>query len=960
MTNIKTKMSKNSSSIVVIIAILFFISASISLGQTLDIGTQSQTASSSATNPEESLQSDNSVNCPEMTAPECTPEWRIAACQAVINKLEKVNPGCFKDWVYNGPLREFEVKGKIVDAKTGKGLKGISVQAWSETVENESAEATTGTDGTFSFTAFKGDWKVAPATDGSGYIYREVSVSVPQKSDAALVIQLQTSFAVTGKIIHRGNFTTLANYSLSFRDTKGEVNWFELEKSKAGGEFKIEGLSEGKYIAELWHEDPMLTLPESVSVEISEKTAPQNVLALAPLEVKKSSNKIQGRIFNARDQKGLVNVAVFAQGETGRQITLDTKTDKDGNYELTVPTGSWLVWPDFGERKDVALQDDPKHVTVGEGTASTGVDFRVLVTDATVRGIITLDGIKPIEDLSAYIEFQPEKADLPTVGDNVEHGQFSMALVPGTYNVWLHLPSGSRYAMTTVQPFQTVTANSNKTETIVVTVKERDVTIEGAVKDSQGKIITGLPVTVYAEAGGITEQTEVDTATGRYELKVYSAVYRTWTISYAIGETKQKFLWSNVTNYAMPVAANARVTQDLTVYLADASVSGKVVSDVAKPLAGSYVSYSNLDSEGNLFDTGVSVFEGNVVTEDNGSYQLFLPSGTYRLSVSQEGLISPDSQIVKISPQSPGRVDFKFLSADATVSGQVRISGKGTGASVWGWSDGGASVFLNTNAEGKFLVRVSRDVWHFGAYVTLQNKYYVSDEMVVDTAKESSKTVAIDLRLESEFILPPSITKTFDASSLTVVTMGDGTKLTVPAGAIQGSGMLTLIASPNTLLPVQENSKPIGLGYDLQVKNEKGRNIVKFPADVFVAIPYTSEQLQLYGLTENDLVPSYWNEKAHMWVPVKNVSVDRDHHYIVIATNHFTKFVLTTHKKIATVSKIPPVAIRQVPPEKIKTAIVENKAEAGQSLASILVILGVTAVAILIVVLYLLRRAKRR
>lgn len=753
---------------------------------------------------------------------------------------------------------------------------------------------------------------------------------------SVLLVSAQTnettdSFAVTGRILYLGGVNTSTDYIITFFDASASNEIYSFPLAASGGEFRVEGISEGKYMVQLWNDDVTLILPDPINIEISQKTAPNNVFELTPFEVKPAKDKIQGRVFNIRNNNGVSDVIIYAQSESGRSAYFDTKTDENGNYELTVFPGQWIVWPDFGERKDIVQAGDAVYITV-ESDVTSIVDFPVISADATLNGIVTLDGVMPIAGLSAYVEFRPINSDLPVLGANVEDGKFSLQLPSATYGVWLYLPSGSDYGLTTIQPLQQVTLEEDQTGTIIITVKERDAVIEGAVKDPKGNIIKDVPVKVYAETAGIVEEADVDTATGRYQLRVYSGVYRTWTISYYLGDTDRHFFADNTANYALPVSSNAHVTQDIILYEADSVIKGEVFDASGKPLSDVTVVYSNTDYEGNLFDFGSALFSGSVTTGSDGIYEILVPSGTYRLYVSLDGFMSPPDQIVNISPNNPGKADFRFLPSDATIFGQVRLDRSGVLAFVSAWSEGGASVNSYTDAEGNFVLRVSNDVWHLGSTATIDNKYYVSDEIVVDMTNESSKQIVIDLRLEQEFefILPPPITRTFDANRLTIINLDDGTKITIPAGSIQKSGELTIIASPTVFLPAEENARPIGLGYDLQARDANGKNIVKFPSDVFIAIPYTSEQLQLFGLTEDDLVPSYWDEKAGTWIPVKNVFVDRESGFIVVATNHFTKFAIVTQKPITAVLGISSIAVKQVPKEQLEMAVKKVRSRAIQ------------------------------
>lgn len=897
--------------------------------------------------------------CPLVLAPECVPEWRNKACQEVMRKLAQQYPHCGFEvyYDYEGSLRDFQVRGKIVDITTGKGFKGIKIQAWSREVEGEYAEAITNEDGTFTLFVFKGAWQFLPTLEETNYrhVGEEAIVTAPQKEGESATILLQLQLPVAGKILHGPGANPKTPYSLTFsriRDTQttpssiaGE-DVYTFEVAASGGDFKTDGIPEGGYTVALWNEDPTILLPDPVTLGIQRDKAKEGVLILPPFEIKSTADKIQGRVFNILDKKGVKGLTVVAQSESGRYAYFETKTDAEGNYEFTVFPGPWLVWIEVDDRKDIVQGANAGQVSV-EPRIVAKFDFPVLTADATVNGIVTLDGATPLEDLTAYVEFHPGEGqvELPVLGVNAERGRFSILLPAAAYGVWLHLPSGSEYALTTIQPFQQVVLASGASQEVSVTVKKRDVIIDGSLKNAGGARITAVPAKVYAEANGITEETEVDPSTGRYELRVYSGVYRTWNLSLAIGETKQLFFADQNANYAQPVSANSRVTQDFILYEADSRISGKVFDAEGKPLHEITVTAAIdwWDAEGNPRDPKAPYFESYTATGKDGGYEFLLPAGTYRLSASAEGLLSPDAKVLKITPQQPGQADFRFLPQEATIAGQVRLSDKGVLSWVSAWSEGGAAINTNTDAAGKFVLRASHDVWHLSAVATIGNRYYVSDEVLINTREQPSSNTVLNLRLEREYVLPAPTIRAFDAESLTVVTLDDGAKITIPAGAILKGGKLTLVASPSVFLPVEADARPIGLGYDLQVKNERGRNIVTFLADVFVAIPYTPEQLQLFGLTEENLVPAYWDEKANAWLPVKNVTVDREHRFIVIATNHFTKFALVTHQRIATVADIPPVAVRQVSSEQLREAIEEISAGPVWLRWHVLVSIGVLA-----------------
>ncbi len=113
---------------------------------------------------------------------------------------------------------------------------------------------------------------------------------------------------------------------------------------------------------------------------------------------------------------------------------------------------------------------------------------------------------------------------------------------------------------------------------------------------------------------------------------------------------------------------------------------------------------------------------------------------------------------------------------------------------------------------------------------------------------------------------------------------------------------MTVTATPKAQIASTATAKPIALAYDLKAKDGQNQTIASFDSDVTITLAYTGAQLLALGITEDEIIPMYYDTTAGAWKNVSNVVIDKDNNKISFTVNHFTSFAITTGVVSKTVS----------------------------------------------------------
>ncbi len=724
---------------------------------------------------------------------------------------------------------------------------------------------------------------------------------------------VNASATVKGKVV-KPDGQPLTNGGVDVRSSEGQGSNGSVNQQ---GNFEI-NVPPGKYMVNVFAQDQSLASPAIESITIDEDET-KNLGTITLIE---KTSHIKGKVVD-EEGNGIAGVEINSWQPMAGGWS-NTQTDNDGRYDLLVAPGDWEINAMPSSELDYAMSGGPSvRVSIAENQTVTGVNFQLQSADATISGTVVDEHGEKLSSLYGFAEARPGvkgEMPLPGLGGSIQNGSFSIKVPAGTYEVSAMFEPGSDY---TAEASESVTAVTDETVTVNISVRQNDASISGFLYDEDGNKITGYQAEVFAfNDENAQKMTFVNPEDGSYTLGVLGG--SAWFLGVFIDQDSPYVMVPPDDNKT-EVAVGGEAVRNFTLLKADATVEGRVFDPDGNPLPNVFVfvdskavddgtvlgastvrqlEATHQDGLGNVLgvdteseeDEGPGVHVGNL-TDSDGRFSLDVPAGTYGVgsgAPSSMGFISPQIEKVTInSEQTVSDVVLRYKKSDAQITGNIYLDGVKNAGFVWAWSEkGGFSSSFSSN--GEFTINVTKDdVWHVGGDYESGQSFYQSDEyiVVVDAATETQ-----DLILqEASFEMPPSVSRTFDSASQMVITLENGMTITVPAGSIATEGNITITITPTARLAKQKNQKPVAFGYEVKAYNSSGQEITtNFNASVTIMIPYTDEMLTEMGITEDDLSASYWDESSNLWQGVSSVVVDKDNNKITLTVDHFTSFAPVT------------------------------------------------------------------
>ncbi|MBI4414823.1 MAG: hypothetical protein HY566_01120, partial [Candidatus Kerfeldbacteria bacterium] len=292
-------------------------------------------------------------------------------------------------------------------------------------------------------------------------------------------------------------------------------------------------------------------------------------------------------------------------------------------------------------------------------------------------------------------------------------------------------------------------------------------------------------------------------------------------------------------------------------------------------------------------------------TNDKGVATLTLLSGhcyTFNAGVPPDSsYMPPRSQDLCLSDTTPASLTLTLRTSDGKMSGFVRWNKTAVQNGWIGcWSEDG-----NSNGtpimNGTYSLNYAFDTtYHCEANAFDGTKFLRSGQEIVAISREKTKRQDFKLDL-STFEIPPPVSECFDATQPHVITLTDGTTVSIPSNTIATTGTVCVTANPTASVQSSSTARPIGLAYSFEAKDENNKVISTFNNEVTVTFNYNQEQLDEAGVKEESLIPSYWDASSGTWKKPSNLtqkniadSPDVGTGIITARSSHFTAYAVVS------------------------------------------------------------------
>jgi hypothetical protein len=807
------------------------------------------------------------------------------------------------------------ITGKVTLSTTGAAITDAMVtanQRGGQLFLNADANST----GDYTLSVPAGEWEVrvnAQFDQGTGqmkvvnWAYTGMG-STTNTNDSNQVVNfsvIPATAKVKGKIV-KPDGSPLTMGGLDIRSTEGVGVGSPLNQQ---GQFEVQ-IPGGGYRINVFSQDADFATPPLDPFTIDDNQTKD----FGTITLVKKTSRLKGTVTDKSSGAGIGNVRINAWSRDAGGWGQAT-TGSNGSFELLVGVGTWEVMvqpsPDLGYAVE---SGPPTQITIAANETKDGIVLKLTKANSTIKGKIVDANGTQLTDFFGFAMAMEGSGDPPKPGPGgqIQGGQFSLKVPAGTWMVNANTPPGSEYSSTGGK--QVTIADGASTD-ITIAMMKNNATISGTVRDEEGNAVSNFGrAEVFAENGKGSFKMAQVAADGTYRMGVVSG--DGWFMGVFV-DPSSGYMMLPPSDNKITVASGETKSKDFTLLKANATITGKVLDPDGNGLSNVFVfADTNLTKDGNVLGIktslpansggpvegggkgmGKGIQTGNL-TDSSGNFSLKVPAGTYGLGSGAPpalGFINPEfAKVTVAKDETKTGVTLKYKKSDGKISGSVKLDGVNTEAHIWAWSDKGSHSDTHTRT-GEFTLNVTKgDVWHIGGDYGTNQKFYQSNEYVVDLSNSASASQNIELA-ESNFKLPAPVSQTIDASAGGTIQLENSFSLVIPAGAFASSGNYTVTITPTTGLVQQKNNRPLFFGYSITAVDSSGQTLTSnFNSNVRLIIPYTEEMLAELGITEDDLNASFFDTTSDGWQGVDSFTVNKEDNTIIGSVSHFTEFALTT------------------------------------------------------------------
>ncbi|MBI3115293.1 MAG: hypothetical protein HYZ09_02255 [Candidatus Kerfeldbacteria bacterium] len=288
----------------------------------------------------------------------------------------------------------------------------------------------------------------------------------------------------------------------------------------------------------------------------------------------------------------------------------------------------------------------------------------------------------------------------------------------------------------------------------------------------------------------------------------------------------------------------------------------------------------------------------------DGSFELPLLSGhQYEVRafrpphLEQQGTFLPPKSVrVDLRSATSATVALQFRQAFGTMTGKVTLpdGSPATRCFVHFWSEDGGDGGAPCKQDGTYSMGYGQGKIYVGADSFDGNTPYRSGEEAIIVTTQKTLTKNFQLK-EAGYRVPQPVSKTFAANQATTITLDDGAEITIPAGALDDSGNVTVSVSPKIDLQSTQTNQPVGVGYDMAAQDASGNQIATFNSNVTIKLPCDKDYVENeLGLDTGLLDPKYVDDTTNSYQTLSNASMDTDECLATVLTDHFSSYAIVS------------------------------------------------------------------
>lgn len=606
-------------------------------------------------------------------------------------------------------------------------------------------------------------------------------------------------------------------------------------------------------------------------------------------------------------------INLFWTASTDNVSVAGYKIYRNGTSVASVVSSTALSYSDTGLSAatsysyTVAAYDAAGNVSAQTQTLSATTFGSVIATSTTssynsyIKGSVLDASGLPVGSVGVHVY----KSDfsLNFGGMTSANGTFSVNLPGGDYFIEIYPPYG-RYDLVKPEVVK-VSVASGETKSLTLRFTGTTKTITGKVLFSNGQPVADAQVGAFSlstyqwtstvtDAGG---NYTLNVGSGKWQVGVRPAVSAKWSYSGPFPEVEfvnNNLLETKVVNFSIPVA--------------DAGLTVKTIDQFGNAIAGAGIVVDTV-SAGQQSLGAMRPPPQYANGDASGSATFTLRAGTYFVRAflpPDQGFLNPEEQMTSVASGDKKQLNLVFRKRDASTTVAIKgITKLGDGtpidAFVWAWSEKGGFSQTHSLSDGSFTIQVSPNTtWHIGAGKELNGLPYKAGETVV-VVIDVGTSVELILAKLTDIFLAPNVNITQSATQQVIAQAQDGARMTLPPSAAAASGNINVNIDPTIEAPSQAGARTIGTVYDIKATDQSGNQIKSLQSEAEIVLPYNKDDLKKQGVTEDNIVPSYFDDSVGAWKPCENYTIDKQKSVAVCRVKHLTRFAI-----VAAADIVPP------------------------------------------------------
>jgi len=532
----------------------------------------------------------------------------------------------------------------------------------------------------------------------------------------------------------------------------------------------------------------------------------------------------------------------------------------------------------------------------------TASDTSVQIAHATAKGTV-LDS-NNLAIAGAVVHIFSKDTGVSVSQTTLSDGTFNFSVPAGNYTAEF-FPPHNRTDLAKPSPIS-FSVQSGETKSLTVKFSVPTKVISGRAQFSNGIAVTDANISVYNSVSGQSMRIKTD-SNGNYQFKAGPGK---WIVNILPVEPSAAKWRAEGFGQEAIFSEDATAENRILNFPVSSALSKVMVTTVDQNNAPVSDAGVVLDAAG-VIQTSVTqnIFREWRKSDGSGLAHFFAPQGVYFIRAflpSESGFINPEEQKIEIGSAQDKSVKIVFRKKETIttveITGKVKLDDdRPVDAVVWGWSQKGLSVETRANSSGEFRFTIPpNDRWSFGAGKEVGGFPYKSNQIIIDVF---NAPVAIHLVLKrfGETALAPSVSVEQSATQKIIAQTQDGAKVTVPPSATAQTGNVSVDIKPTIEAPSQAASKVVSTVYEITVRDQVGQQIKQLQEEIEIVLPYDLNQLKAQGVTEDTIVPSFFDETTGTWVKLDNFIVDKEKKVIVAKVKHLTRFAI-----VAAADVVPP------------------------------------------------------